>query len=207
MKRFFLAMALGIAMAAPAASADDRAYVGASGSVSTASDFEFSNGNSNDPRKSAEFEAGAGVSLRGGYDFGAIRTELEIGWRGLDIESVGGLAGVSNEGGTLNLYTAMLRGAYDIETGGAVTPYISIGVGAAFAEGDIGYTTADGDSYSKDYFGVAPAGEIGLGAAYRLTDDVDLIGGYSFLGAPTDEANENQIVQVHSLQFGLNYGF
>ena len=207
MKRLFWAVAIGTWMIAPAASAADGAYLGASGTVSTVSDFEFSNGNSNDAKKNAEFSVGGGVSLRGGYDFGAIRSELEIGWRGLGVDSVGGEAGVTNEDGTLNFYTAMVKGAYDIDTGTAVTPYISIGVGAAFAQGDISYTAADGDRFSKNYFGVAPAGEIGVGAAYTLTDDVDLVGGYSFLAAPTDEANEDQVVQVHSLQIGLNYGF
>ncbi|MEQ8601893.1 MAG: outer membrane beta-barrel protein [Marivibrio sp.] len=208
MKRLVGMTAIALTALAPAALADDAGvYVGASGALSVVSDYEFSNGNANDTTKSAEFSTGGGALLRGGYDFGSIRTELEIGWRAHDIESIGGQAGIVNDGGSLNFYTAMVKGAYDFDTGTAVTPYLSLGVGAAFAEGDIGYTAADGERYTKNYFGVAPAGEIGVGASYALTDDMDLIGGYSFLGAPTDEANEDQVIQAHSLQLGLNYGF
>lgn len=180
------------------------AYVGASGLVSTLGDVDFDNDAANANTRTASFDVGGGVLLRAGYDLGSFRAELEAGARVFDLD---GIDGVTNESGDANFYTAMINGAYDFDTGTAITPYASLGVGAAFAEGNITYTSSGGEVISKDYFGVAPAGQVGVGAAYTLSDDVDLVGGYSFLAAPTDETNEDQVIQVHSIQLGLNYNF
>ena len=142
--------------------------------------------------------------MRVGYDSGAIRWDVELGARSMDIDSV---SGATDGTGDVNLYTAMINGTWDITSGPGITPYISLGAGAAFGEGDISYTDTNGTVENKNFFDVAPAGQVGVGLRFGMTEAVDLTAGYSFLAASTDEANQDETVQVHSILLGVEFHF
>ncbi len=195
----------GFVLASPAAAEEmmSNYYVGVSGLGSAVSDVEFDN-NRGGTKHTADFDLGYGALLRGGYDFDGIRAELEAGYRNVDVDSVDSN---TNPGGDVNLYTIMANVAWDIDIDSDVTPYLSLGLGAAFAEGDIAYDIAGQVRETKNIFGVAPAGQIGVGLGYALTDSASLVGGYSLLAAPTDDTNESETILIHSVQVGLNFSF
>ena len=201
-----MAIVAGLLIASPVAAEEMMSdfYLGVSGVGSIASDVDFDSGEGSAVKHNASFDPGYGALVRGGYDFGDLRAELEVGYRNLDVNNI---SPGSNESGELNLYTTMVNVAWDIEMDSSVTPYVSIGLGAAFAEGDVSYTTTNGSTQVKNYFGVAPNGQIGLGLGYSLDESIDFIGGYSLSAAPTDDTNEDEVVLVHSVQLGLNFGF
>jgi|GEM_PF-4171560 len=182
-------------------------YVGASLVGSSLSDVEFDNGRTtNISTNEAKFDTGIGALLTGGMNFGSsMRGELELGVRDFDID---GIKTGTLPGGDVRALTAMLNAAYDIEMDGAFTPYVSAGIGALYAYGDISYTTTETTpaAETNGFNGLAFAGQVGLGGAYAVSDEVDLTVGYSFLAAPTTK-EANGTVKMHSISAGFKYNF
>ncbi|RED49804.1 outer membrane protein [Aestuariispira insulae] len=180
-------------------------YAGGSLGYAILDDVDFKESGSNATTKTADFDGSFAAALRGGYDYGDIRAELEIGYRSFDVDSV---STGTNPSGDADFYSVMVNGAYDFDTGTAYTPYVMLGLGVGIVEGNISYTSSDGSTVEdKNFYGVAPAGQIGLGVAYEMNEDVDVVGGYSLLMAPQDETGEDDTIMMHSLMIGLNYNF
>ena len=150
---------------------------------------------------------GLGILARGGSKFGNFRAELELGYRDTSVDSLTGQTTLTGVSGDVDVWTAMINGAYDIDLGYAVKPFVTAGVGALYADGEVNYTDTDSQARYEDGEAVTIAGQLGLGASYALTSEVDLIGSYSFLAAPSAELGVNQYFQIHSAQIGLNYNF
>jgi opacity protein-like surface antigen len=178
-------------------------YVGGGASAVQLSDVDFNNG-SNGTNRTAEFDVGVGVNLRGGYDFGLIRADLELGYTNADVDSV---SGATDGSGEANLYTVMVRGTADFDVGNGFSPYISLGAGAMGAEGDIAFTDSDGVLQTKNFYGVAPAASVGVGLGYALSDSAAAVLGYQLNGAYTDDTNEDQFILAHAVRLGLNFKF
>jgi opacity protein-like surface antigen len=144
--------------------------------------------------------------VRGGYDFGLIRADMEVGYRTVDVDSV---TGKTNAAGSVKFYTAMINGTIDIDVDMPVVPYISIGAGVAIIDGNVNYDkgNANNNTEKKNFGGIAPAGQIGAGLSFSLTDNVDLTGGYSMLLAPTGDGHDDEIIEMHSVLMGLNFKF
>ena len=217
MKKLVFAAVVGLtpALVGTSALADGMGgstYVGISGVAAMVNDIEGSHrraGSGVLNKREAEMDPSYGVLVRAGKKFDMFRAELELGYRDFQVDDITSTAGsVSNPSGDATAYSLMVNGIYDIETDGAVTPYVMVGVGAMNIDGDIRYTTDDGgetEKHSAD--GTTVAGQIGLGVSYEISSNVDLVAGYSFLAAPTDETGEDEIIQMHSAQIGLNYSF
>ncbi len=205
-KLFVTPLVMAAVLAAAPAVAEESFYVGGSLAASSVSDYDFKKNNPNSQTRTIEFDSGFGLDGRVGYDAGAVRVELELGFRGIDVDSV---SPGSNASGDLNAYTAMLNGAYDLELESDFTPYIGIGVGALIVEGDVAYTSSSDGTTTEDknFYGAAPAAQIGIGTAYAISESVDLIGGYDLLGAQSDDGNEDNVILMHSVTFGLNVNF
>ncbi len=187
------------------AQAADGPYVGLSALGSMVSDIDFDNDNGAlSVVNTAELDPGYGAFLKGGYRFGSMRAELELGYRKLGFNNVASKTGTT---GDVDALTAMINGAWDFQTESSITPYISLGFGILNVDGDLGYNDATGRAQSKNFDGTAPAGQIGIGASYGLTPDIDLVGGYSLLGAPTGKTGQDEIITIHTVQLGLNYKF
>lgn len=182
---------------------DTGFYVGGGLSAVQLGDVDFSNGR-NGTERTAEFDVGAGVNLRGGYDFGLIRADLELGYANADVDSV---SGATDGSGEVNLYTAMVRGTADFDLSGGFSPYVSLGAGAMAAEGDIAFTGSNGLLQTKEFYGIAPAASVGVGLGYALNDSVDAVAGYQLNAAYTDDTNEDQFMLAHAVRIGLNFSF
>lgn len=198
-----LASTVSVGSATAGEMGDTGLYLGLSGVGSAVSDFDFNN-NRGGTLRTADFDTAFGGLLRVGYDFGAIRIEVEGGARPIDIDSV---SGATDGTGDVDLYTVMINGTWDIATGMAVTPYLSLGAGAAIGDGDISYTGSNGSIQTKDFSHVAPAGQVGVGLRFGITEAVDLTAGYSFLATTADKAHIDETVQVHSVLLGLEFHF
>ena len=185
---------------------DTGFYAGISAGWSYLDDVDFKTSKAGATVKSAEFDSGFAGYLQGGYDYGDWRADLEIGYRNFDID---GISNATNETGDVNFYTVMVNGYYDFENSTDFTPYVNLGVGAAIVEGNVSYTGSDGagPTEDKEFFGVAPAGRIGVGVSYPASDKIDVTGGYSLLAAPTDETGEDDVILLHGLRVGLNFKF
>lgn len=196
----------GFALASISAHAEEGLYFGGSLAVTSASDFDFNKGNANSATRTMSFDPGFGLDLRGGYDLGDWRAELELGYRTIGIDSVDP---GSNASGDVNAYTVMINGAYDFDTGSEWTPYVGLGVGALIIEGDVSYTSSSNtaETETKNFYGAAPAAQVGLGVAFEVSDDVDLIGGYDLLGATSDDGDEDNVILMHSVTVGVNFNF
>jgi len=201
------------ALASGTASADEMMsgkgfYIGASGAVSFVDDFDFTNGRSNSNlAHTIEWDTGYGGILRGGYDYGDIRAEVELDARRVDIDKIDDQG---NPSGDSMLYSAMLNGAWDIDTGTEFTPYISLGIGAVAADGDLAYDCDNNNVITQeveDFAGIALAGQAGLGVAYAINKEIDVTAGYSLMAAPTDDSGASETLLAHSGLIGLNYKF
>ena len=199
------------AMVSTSAGAGDKPYyIGLSGIATTMNDVDGDNGRGGAGKvdTSADIGTSLGVAVRGGYDFGAMRAEVELAYRDIDVDSISTASGtMSSSSGSVDAYSVMVNGLYDIEMDSAITPYVMAGVGVLKADGTVNYTDDNGRSQSTSADGVAPAGQIGIGATYGISSDLDFVGGYSFMGAPTDASGDSQVLKIHSVQLGVNYKF
>jgi opacity protein-like surface antigen len=199
---FTLAIAT-LALSAGAAHAGDwRSNLYMKGGVgwNHANESEYTSG-------STDFEEGYTVSGAIGYDFGAVRTELELAYRDNDVNDIYiGTTPQPNPGGDISSTAVMLNGYYDIPTGGAVTPYIGAGIGMAhvsandFHVGTLSIGDETDDVFA--YQGIAGAnfaidGGFSLFAEYKYfaTSDVDI--------NTTDSASYDN----HSILAGFKYDF
>lgn len=216
MKKIVLASVAGLFSAAAfagVASADghgSKMYVGLSGMATTVGDVDGDNGKTGTSLVQTTSDIGTsfGAAVRGGYDFGALRAELELSYRDIDIDKVRTANGdITNSSGSVNAYTAMINGLYDIDIDSAVTPYVMAGVGVLKADGDVSYTDDNGRAKKVSAEGMAPAAQIGVGVSYGVTDNIDVVGGYSYMGAMTDASGDEQTLKIHTAQVGFNYKF
>ena len=216
MKKLVFATVVGLAPAliATSAYADGGGmggtYVGISGVAAMVGDVDGDNGRTgaDKVKTTAEMDTSLGVLVRAGKQFDGFRAELELGYRNIEVDSIKTANGkYSSSSGDADAYSVMVNGVYDFDSGSAVTPYVMVGVGALSVDGDVKYTDDNGRAQTASADGTTIAGQIGLGISYELSSNVDLVAGYSFLGAPTDETGDDQILQVHNAQIGINYAF
>lgn len=152
----------------------------------------------------AEFDEGYNLTGAVGYDYGDLRSEIEITYRDNDLDSVTGLADASGE---VNSTAFMLNGYYDIPMGSVVTPYVGAGVGVAHVNAEDftagGASIADEDDTVFAYqamagveMNVAPQVDLYTEYKYFGTDDVDLGGG-------SELENRNHTVMA-GVKYSLN---
>lgn len=162
--------------------------------------------------------AGAGVDTEAGFDAGwvgaatfghahatRIRAEVEIAARR---DGVGSLAGTSGGSGDVRVWSLMVNGAYDIDTGTPFTPYLGGGIGAAMVEVDnlmpIAGSKVDDSATVFAYQAIA-------GVGYRLTDRLHLFGDYRYFatsdpGLRTDGGTAIDAEYAsHALMIGLRW--
>lgn len=230
LKYSLLAAAATLAMA-PAA----HAYKGLYGSIGAGLSYidderEVSNA-TNSPfpfDSSADYDPGLGVYTALGYAWGNNwRTELEFSYRSNDIDQIDpgasftGLPSGSISGDTKS-YAVLINALYDIDLGGAFTPYVGGGVGFASIDHDItGALTSGGAptdalsiAYGDQYTTLAFQGIAGV--AVELAENMVLDLSYRYLGTITDEADGfingaaagiDTDYDVHSLFAGLRWNF
>ncbi len=156
-----------------------------------------------------ETEHDVGLTGMGGlgYDFAnGLALELELGYRGNDIDSIGGPQTLGTDG-DISTWSVMANVVGTANRDGMVQPYLGFGVGYAQAEVE-DLRTINGLEYNDDEGVIAFQGFAGL--ATDVTERLRLHGEYRYfqsgnipLRAPSttfDYENRN-----HSLLVGLSY--
>ncbi len=153
----------------------------------------------------AEFDPGVALGFALGNAFGSYRLEGEFAFQQNDFDRISAFGGSVNANGDMSSTALLVNGYYDFRNGGAVTPYISAGLGLATVEvNDLtigGAVVGSEDDTVVAYhlgaglgFAINPRTTIDLKYRYFATEDPD-IGGTKFE------------YSTHNFLFGFRYSF
>lgn len=158
-----------------------------------------------------EFDNGWAAMIAGGYAWGnGLRTELEFSYRDTGVDGIT-TPGATNGDGSANALATMANVLYDFDFGIGLKPYLGAGIGLARVEAEnwrnsAGAITDDGD-ISWAWQGIA-------GAAYGISDNVDLTLDYRYFSAPDLElsgaaagTSYDTEYQNHTVMLGVRYTF
>jgi opacity protein-like surface antigen len=163
------------------------------------------------PDQDVSYETGFSVGGAVGYDFGKYRTEFEIAYRQNDLNQTS-IGPVSFDlTGDVSAISYMFNAFYDVENNSPITPYIGGGVG--IAKVSINDASFVGSALENDDSDTVFAWKIGVGAAYEVTPNISLTGGYE-LFATADLDFEDGLgnkfeadYTSHNVNLGLRYAF
>ena len=152
----------------------------------------------------ADLSAGGPLTFDLGYDIaGAIgfkttvglRLELEGAWRSADNDKMAGVA----DNGDLSSLSVMTNLAYDFNMGGAVQPYLGVGIGLASLDAKMGGVKSDDTVFAYQGF---------AGVAYQVSKTFDLFGQYRYFATsnPTFGAVEGEMA-THNFEIGTRFHF
>lgn len=158
----------------------------------------------------AEFDTGFGVTGAFGsawdtVTLGTVRTEVELGYRSNELDSISGPGGTFSGGDLeLNALSGMANVALDIDTGTMFQPYVMGGLGLANVE-----LESDDANFEED--DTVFAFQAGAGINVPL-GAVTLFGGYRFFGTSNpefeDQGDELEAeYNSHNLEVGIRIGF
>ena len=125
-----------------------------------------------------DYDAGFGISGAIGYDWGNVRTELELVSRSNDMDIT---AGAVTLGGDIDSLALMGNLYYDQHNSSDFTPYIGVGLGAVDVDGFdtvFAYQAMGGVTYTID-----KQNEVFVGYRYfgaETVDDTQVAGGVEF---------------------------
>ena len=207
-RRLLLAALIGLtpfaAGAADNAASDKGFYVGAGIGPNWTRDSGITGTGIN---VDADFGTGWAGALTVGHAYGnGVRSEIELGRRSNDLDSI---SGVTTGTGDVTAWSGMLNVLYDFKTGTPLTPYLGAGIGAARVSLDarpIGASRIDDSDSAFAYQGIA-------GVGYRLNDATQAFLDYRYFataelgfstaaGTAVDADYKN-----HTLMVGLRYSF
>ncbi|MEN2975772.1 outer membrane beta-barrel protein [Tistrella bauzanensis] len=191
------------------------------GGVNMQSDSSFSSGLAGG-KVAAEFDTGYGVVGAIGYDFGRVaqwggfRTELEIGYRQNDVDSLSiGGTNLANSDGDATVWSGMVNVYHDLYLPASrLTPYIGLGIGAAYVEYDSFSAAGAPGAMSDDDTVLAYQGI--LGASYALSPAMSLVGEYRYFGTQAVEVtsgaadgsvSSSDTYGSHNVMVGLRINF
>lgn len=187
-------------------------YFGVAGGYSWVQDLEMEFQNL---RNEADIKDGWTGLVEGGYRLGTgLGVGLELGWTRNPVDEIfGGPPGRVGVQGNVDAFTVMGVGRYELAPMGALRPYVSAGVGIARIRFDeVGAVFAPGRIV--DETDNALAWQVGAGAAFSMSPNLDLTFGYRFLdtgivkiGAETDVDKVRFDYQSHTVLVGLRYTF
>lgn len=163
-----------------------------------------------------------GVALAAvGKSFGPLRSELEIGIRENDIESIR-FDNVTLLGITIPLNTSVLATgsarttsvmanvAYDLPTKGRFTPFLIGGLGLAVHTLDVDSIDGIASTFEEDDTVIAY--QLGAGVSTSLTDNASVNMQYRYFGSQNAKHNDNtDLVTMnhvsHSVLIGIKFDF
>lgn len=180
-------------------------FVGIMGGANFAGDEDVSGLTIN---RSVDTDTGWAAVPSIGYRYNnGLRTELELGYRKNDVDSI---SGVSNGSGEIKTKSAMLNLLYDVNTNGRISPYIGGGVGIANVKYDnvnpigIGGITDKDDVFA--YQGMA-------GLSYAMNDAIELAAEYRYFATRDPDLRTSAGVAIeseyktHAALLGLRWNF
>ena len=215
-RRLSVLAALGaaVALSLPAMADDEMRPMGVYLSIAGGGNFtEDSDIDGVDPLDvTVETDPGFAVLGALGYAHGnGVRTELELGYRMMDIDALdfGSLGSVSTSDSDISAFSVMLNGVYDFMTGRRWTPYLGVGVGAAFVNVEAsapGLLLVDDEDTQFAYQGIA-------GIGYNVNRRLQVFVDYRYFGT-TDlslrtvgDVGINADFRNHTVMAGLRFTF
>ncbi len=213
---------LGLALAlAPAAQARDNSwYIGLRGGVVLPSDRRFYNAAPTGSDFITHEKLGWAAAARLGYDFGMLRTEVDVGYHQNNMDSVQllttsrqGAQGVYNDArGQMRYWTAMGNALIDIVNTDAFSVSVGAGAGTARVNANAVRLTDAGPLILQDHAWVFAWNAL-AGARVAMGPNVDLAVDYRFLRPNRARFNDTagQAVDTrkssHTILVGLNFNF
>jgi opacity protein-like surface antigen len=162
-----------------------------------------------------EFDPGFAVGGAVGYRVQEwMRAELNLSYREADIDKLTGPGFVLEGAGDAGAFAALANLYFDFTPREPVTPYVGVGIGVALidvdSDGSANVLTINDDSTEF-------AWNVMAGAAWSVTDNVDLTLGYRYLSTNDGEFNATEVgvgssemdvgFGVHEVMFGARYNF
>lgn len=205
MKRLIISV-LVLLITFPAAAMADRGrgYVSAFIGANTVEDTTISDYSVSPPyHDRLEFDPGSYAGATGGIDFGMLRVEGEVSYRGNDVDRLVEEDGTSHSDSDayVGVLALMLNAFIDIETGSMVTPYFGGGVGVANVSiEDLPFYEDDDDSVL--------AYQLGAGLGFNVTRAFTIDLGYRYFDTErADFYKASMDYQSHSVAIGFRYTF
>jgi opacity protein-like surface antigen len=155
---------------------------------------------------------GIGLGVAGGYDFGTVRLEEELGYQYNRVKQLQIVSLTLKGSGYVSCSTILLNGYYDFHNSTPFTPFVSAGVGVAnVAMKDLAVEKTDG--YERKSLGTEQdnvfAYQAGLGVGYAVSDNVIMDFKYRYLATATlhlGPVSESDF-SSHNLYLGLRFNF
>ncbi len=153
----------------------------------------------------ADYDAGYGIGLVGGWDFGQnFRVEGEWTFRSYAVDSVSAEGFGFKGSGNADLNVLMINGYFDLPwKDHRFVPYIGSGIGLAILSAD---DVGAGGEKILDDTDTAFAYQFMAGLSYDLTNNVTAGVEYRFLDT-TDTLDADIDSTTHSILFNLRYRF
>lgn len=169
-----------------------------------------------------EFDPGGYFGGTGGFDFGFMRLEGELSYRGAEIDSIKSQSDnytVHNIDGDLRVYSTMLNVFFDLHNYSPITPYLGGGIGSAtlFLSDVDGYVTRENQSsyqrLYRDSDDTVFAYQLGVGLDIALNNHLSIDVGYRYF--KTDDAHLDSYysttsdinIESHNAMVGLRMKF
>lgn len=186
--------------------AEDGPYVEGRLGISLPQDSELDSATTS---QEVDLENGFVGNFAVGHGYGnGVRTELELGFRENDVDSVSGGGGAST--GDVSSWSAMVNALYDFNASGKLQPYI--GVGAGIARLDVSGASPSAGTIIDDA-DTTFAWQGMAGVAYAVSERVKLTLGYRYFAVPDASFNSSAGTSFdsdyasHDILFGLRYSF
>lgn len=214
-RKTVLAFALVLALALPAAAADNGFYVGLKFIDSIQSTGQISKNDNLSPifdiSDYTQNTVGGGVFI--GYDFYPahqvpLRAEIEYAIRTNSTTSWDVKGGLLPEGasaelkGQWNLQTLFLNAYWDFHNDSAFTPYVGAGIGMGFIESKYEPSVEFNGQSASDTFNdmqTVFAWNVGAGVAYAITDNLSADLAYRFVGLGYHETEKTIFGQEYKI--------
>jgi opacity protein-like surface antigen len=148
-----------------------------------------------------EFKPGYAVGIAGGYNFGMLRVEGEIGYQKNDMDTASDCSGSTCVSGNISsditALSFLINGYFDFVNSSRFTPYISGGIGMA----NLDYKIENWSDYDSVF-----AYQVGAGIAYAINKHFTIDLKYRFFA--TEELKTTiGTFESHNVYLGVRYNF
>lgn len=212
MKRaLFLSVLMVATLASGIGHADDwrkGLYIRGGAGLNYSADQDYDDGLN---RRKTDPEDGYNLSAAMGYDYGMLRSEIELGYRRNNVEThkLNGAVLATPDGKGTSV-SAMVNGYVDIPTGTVITPYVGAGIGFARVDAK-GYGSAGTDFLDDGDTSFAYQAMTGLDFAFD--DALSVYAEYKYfvvdnVNMRTIAGNNSDLDYTnHTVGVGLRYNF
>ena len=207
-------LALGTLLAAPARGADGKSYFGVDVGLTLNSSTQLEQFSNTPVDETVKFKTGYRFGLTGGYMINDnFAVEVETGFSGTSVSSVGGVSLDSGEEISIYQIPVLVNVIWRIPTGMKLKPYVGLGAGMATSILHTQGTTITGvGTLTGTDSTVVGALQALAGIRYDFTDRLGLVAGYKYFYSGSPEWDGGVQIKFgalksHQINVGLNFTF